>query len=221
MPTEENVIRVPESAPVERHALLVFGGGGHGRVVADAALASGTWSGLLASDRNPARCQEALLPGVPSYAAEVAARHEAKVHVAIGDNRSREREAQAWGLGRLVAVVHPRATVSPWATVGLGSFVAAQAVLAPGAWVGLGVIVNHGAVVDHDVAVGDFSHVAPHAALGGFVQIGARVLIGAGAVVLPGVRIDNDVIVGAGAVVCDDIEIPGIYVGVPARRVKG
>ena len=221
MPTEDNAARSLEPGPADRPALLVFGSGGHGRVVADAAWLSGAWSGLLASDRNPARCQEALLPGVPSYEAKIAAEHAAQVHVAIGDNRSREREARAWGLARLVAVVHPRATVSRWATVGAGSFVAAQAVLAPGARVALGVIVNHGAVVDHDAVVGDFSHIAPCAALGGFAQIGARVLVGAGAVVLPGVRIADDVIVGAGAVVRRDIETPGTYAGVPARRVKG
>lgn len=221
MSTEEEAIHPLGSGPADQPALLVFGGGGHGRVVADAALLSGAWSSLLASDRNPARCQEALLPGVPSYEAEAAAERVAQVHVAIGDNRSREREARAWGLERLVAVLHPRAAVSPWATVGAGSFVAAQAVLAPGARVALGVIVNHGAVVDHDAAVGNFSHIAPQAALGGFVQIGARVLIGAGAVVLPGVRIADDVVVGAGAVVRHDIETPGTYAGVPARRVKG
>ena len=38
-------------------ALLIFGAGGHGRVVADAARAAGA-TGLLASDRNPALCQE-------------------------------------------------------------------------------------------------------------------------------------------------------------------
>jgi acetyltransferase-like isoleucine patch superfamily enzyme len=82
------------------------------------------------------------------------------------------------------------------------------------------VIVNHGAVVDHDVQVGDFSHVAPLAALGGNVRVGSRVLVGAGAQVLAGVRICDDVVVGAGAVVLADIEAPGVYAGVPARRVR-
>jgi acetyltransferase-like isoleucine patch superfamily enzyme len=82
------------------------------------------------------------------------------------------------------------------------------------------VIVNHGAVVDHDVSVGDFSHVAPLVALGGAVQVGSRVLVGSGASVLPGVRIGDDIVVGAGAAVCDNLLEPGVYAGVPARRVK-
>ena len=81
-------------------------------------------------------------------------------------------------------------------------------------------IVNHGAVVDHDVQVGDFSHVAPLAALSGNVRIGARVLVGAGAQVLPGVRVADDVVIGAGSVVRAHLAEPGVYAGVPARRIR-
>ena len=122
--------------------------------------------------------------------------------------------------GLTTTVVHPRASVSSFATVEAGSFVAAQAVLAPGAAVGRCVIVNHGAVVDHDAQVGDFSHVAPQAALGGHARIGRRVLLGAGAKVLSHVRVVDDVVIGANAVVHADITEPGVYAGVPARRIR-
>jgi acetyltransferase-like isoleucine patch superfamily enzyme len=89
-----------------------------------------------------------------------------------------------------------------------------------GARLGTSVIVNHGAVVDHDVAVGDFSHIAPLAALGGGAKVGRRVLVGSGACILPGVRVADDAVVGAGAVVADHLIEPGIYAGVPARRLK-
>jgi acetyltransferase-like isoleucine patch superfamily enzyme len=38
--------------------------------------------------------------------------------------------------------------------------------------------------------------------------------------VLPGMLVCADAILGAGAVVCAPIEYPGVYVGVPARRVE-
>ena len=81
-------------------------------------------------------------------------------------------------------------------------------------------IVNHGAVVDHVVLVGDYTHIAPLVSLGGGVRIGCRVLVGSGVSVLPGVRIGDDIVVGAGAVVCEDLDVPGVYAGVPARRVR-
>ena len=49
-------------------------------------------------------------------------------------------------------------------------------------------------------------------------EISDRVSIGSNATILP-VRICSDVVVGAGAIVTSDIETPGIYAGVPARRL--
>lgn len=201
-------------------SLLVFGAGGHGRVVADAALVAGRWSRVLASDRDPARCVGELLPGVAMLLAADAVACAGAVHVAIGSAAGRERETAALGAGMLATVVHPRAAVAAGASLSPGCFVAAQAVVAPGASLGIGVIVNHGAVVDHDAQVGDFSHIAPRAALGGGVAIGRRVLVGSGACVLPGLRIGDDVVIGAGAVVCEHLPEKGVYAGVPARRLK-
>lgn len=200
--------------------LVILGAGGHGRVVADAALAQGAWSQLLATDRDPQRCRGELLPGVPLLTLHEVHANGAAVHVAIGNAQAREREAAALGALPLASVIHPRASVSPHALVGEGCFVAAQAVLAPGARLGVSVIVNHGAVVDHDVLVGDFSHLAPLCSLGGGVRIGRRVLVGTGARILPGLAVGDDVVIGAGAVVCDAVVEPGVYAGVPARRVK-
>lgn len=198
--------------------LLILGAGGHGRVVADAALRQGAWTGVAATDRNAAKWSGELLAGVPLR--PLAALDDAPVlHVAVGDNTARQRECEAAGLHRLATVVHPQASVSAHAQVAGGCLVAAQAVVAPAARLGTGVIVNHGAVVDHDCVVGDFTHVAPGATLGGGVSIGRRVLVGAGSSVLPGLRVCDDVVIGAGAVVNRDIEEPGTWAGLPARRI--
>ena len=200
--------------------LLIIGAGGHGRVVADAACQQGAWARVAATDRDPARTSGMLLAGVPLVAPEPALSRAARIHVAIGDARSRRAEADAAGTQRLATITHPLAAISPHAVVGAGCFVAAQAVVAPGAQLGVGVIVNHGAVVDHDAVVGDFCHVAPLAAIGGGVQLGLGVLIGTGARVLPGLRVCAGAVIGAGAVVHRDVGVPGTYVGVPARRVR-
>ena len=199
--------------------LLIMGAGGHGRVVADAALLAGSWSRVIASDRDLRRCAGELLPGVRLVQLEEGLAVADLVHIAIGEAGSRERETAALASKPSATVVHPRASVSSHARLGTGTFVAAQAVVAPGATVGRATIVNHGAVVDHDVQVGDFCHLAPLSAMGGGVQIGHRVLLGSGATVLPGVRIGSDVIVGAGAVVREHLTAPGRYAGVPARRL--
>ena len=203
--------------------LLLFGAGGHARVVADAALCSGQWGALQASDRNDEVCTGELLPGVAmrtlSGLSSVKGSGGA-LHISIGSNLSRQREANVLGLERLATVVHPRASVSVHADVAAGCFLAAQCVVAPGARLGTGVIINHAAVVDHDVRVGAFSHIAPGAVLGGAAQIGARTLIGAGSVVLPGVVVCDDAVIGAGAVVNVNVLTAGTWAGVPARKLK-
>lgn len=204
--------------PGQTSNLLIVGAGGHGRVAADAVRAQGVWQVLRVSDRNAARWGEEFLDARVEPLPEAIALSQA-VHIAIGNAVSRAREARAIGLP-LASIVHPHASISPHAHVGEGCFVAAQAVVAPTARLGTCVIVNHGAVVDHDVQVGAFTHVAPLVALSGNVRIGARVLVGAGAQVLPGVQVADDVVIGAGAVVCDSIALPGVYAGVPARRIR-
>jgi len=52
----------------------------------------------------------------------------------------------------------------------------------------------------------------------GATRIGNRVSIGTNATVMP-VEICDDVVIGAGAVVTKTIDRPGLYAGVPARRV--
>ncbi len=202
--------------------LVILGAGGHGKVVADAALAQGAWTRVVATDRNPAKCAGELIPDVVLMPlAQAMALPDAVFHVAIGGAEHRTKEARVALAGRsLATVTHPSASVSAHARVDEGCFLAAQCVVAPDAFVGACVIVNHGAVVDHDVQVHEFSHIAPRAALGGEARIGRSVLVGTGATVLPGVRICDGTVIGAGAVVREPITEAGVYAGVPARRVR-
>ena len=199
--------------------LLIFGAGGHGRVLVDAALLMQRWSRIVVSDRKLPDNQSELLAGANLLPLKAALALDTSLHVAIGNNQFRQREAYALGTERLVTVVHPAAVISVFSSMGAGCFVAAGAVIGPSAQLGIGVIVNHGAVVDHDVEIGSFSHVAPNASLGGHAKLGQRVLIGSSAVVLPSIIIGDDVTVGAGSVVNAHLLESGAYVGIPARKI--
>jgi maltose O-acetyltransferase len=52
------------------------------------------------------------------------------------------------------------------------------------------------------------------------VVVGRASWLGAGCMVMPGVTIGDDVTVAAGAVVSRDCIEPGVYGGVPARRIR-
>lgn len=52
------------------------------------------------------------------------------------------------------------------------------------------------------------------------VLLGRHALIGSGAVILPGVQIEDGVAVGALSLVNSDCEEFGVYAGVPAKKIK-
>jgi sugar O-acyltransferase (sialic acid O-acetyltransferase NeuD family) len=202
--------------------LLVAGAGGHGRVVADAALATGCWTEIaFVDDRYPAlqRSGRWAVVGNVSGLAEMAGAFDALVP-AIGDASLRTAildSAMALGL-RTPAILHPRAVIASDVEIGPGVVVLAGAVVNTGARLGRASIVNTGAIVEHDCGLGTGSHVCPGACLAGEVLVGDRCWIGIGAVVRQRVTLAPDVTLGAGAVCVGDIHTAGTYIGVPARR---
>ncbi len=194
--------------------LVVYGAGGHGTVVADAAELSGlTLLGFL-DDREQATLAPAdqlLSQNDPNLAG-------ACFIPAIGDNDARAavmQKIEQLG-GKVVNVVHPTAAVSPRATLGHGVYVGPQAVINAHATVGDGCIINSSAIVEHHCTLGDFAHLAPGAALGGGVTIGDRTLIGLGAKVLPRLSVGSHCVVGSGAVVTRNFDDGLLLMGVPA-----
>lgn len=201
--------------------LWILGAGGHGRVVADAARASGRFADIVFFDDAPGAGRICGAWAVRGDSAAFLGEGGAQVEriVAIGDNRRRDEvlvDCAARAL-RMGVVVHPAASVSVDARLGAGVFVAAGAVVAIGTDLGPGCIVNHGASVDHDCRLGRAVHVSPGARLGGGVHVGDRSWIGIGAAVRQGLRLGSDVLIGAGAAVVADVPDNSRWAGNPAR----
>lgn len=215
-------------------SFLVWGAGGHGKVVADIVRAAGgTVVGFV--DRDPAKLGQVVEPGGARVVIS-----EADLLALLADSRSLSEvhgaSALALGIGHNVAritslrsapsvsiplLVHSSAAVSAWSLLGRGTVVFPLAVVNSAATVGQGVIVNSGAIIEHDCVVGDGAHIAPGSVLTGGVQVGARATVGAGATVLPGLRIGIDAVVGAGAVVTRDVPDHATVAGNPARPMNG
>ncbi|WP_237217789.1 NeuD/PglB/VioB family sugar acetyltransferase, partial [Falsiroseomonas oryziterrae] len=187
--------------------ILVLGGGGHAKPVIEALRAMGAEvAGVL--DDEP---REAVL-GAPWLGAiaelgRLRAQGLDQAAIAIGDNATRARLG-ALCLSQGVAlpvIAHPSALISSHARLGPGAQVMARATVGPDAALGPLALVNTGAIVEHDVVLGEAAHLAPAAALCGFVRVGARALVGAGAVARPGVAIGDDAVIAAGAAVAEDV----------------
>jgi len=207
-------------------SLLILGAGGHAKVVAETALASGIASRIAFLDDRctgpdswpPVLGWPVIGPLAWSLQADTPAQCDMAV-VAIGHAATRLhwiQQLQAAGY-HLPVLMHPTAWVSPSAQLGPASVVFAQAAVQAEASIGTGAILNTGCSVDHDAQLSYGVHICPGARLGGAVHIGARSWIGIGAAVIQQVRIGSDVIVGAGAAVVRDLPDRVTAVGVPAR----
>jgi sugar O-acyltransferase (sialic acid O-acetyltransferase NeuD family) len=120
-------------------------------------------------------------------------------------------------IGQLVA---QSAVVSKQATLGIGTVVMEHALVNVSSVIGRNCIINSGAIVEHDSMVGDHTHISTGALVNGGVHIGSNCMIGSGAIILQGVTIADGTVIGAGSTVLRDINIPGTWVGTPARRIE-
>jgi UDP-perosamine 4-acetyltransferase len=205
--------------------VVLLGGGGHARVVAEALRLSGTEPlGYLA----PEPASVPFAPGLAHLGRDLALRDldagTTLLVCAIGSVAGTSARIAAWDTGRAAGfrfadARHPRALMSDGASAGPGLQLLAGAVVQTGARLGANVIVNTRAVVEHDAEVGDHSHIAPMACLSGGVRVGARAHVGAGAVVLQGRTIGEGAVVGAGSVVTRDVPAGSVVAGNPARAL--
>lgn len=200
--------------------LAIAGAGGHGRVLADAAIECGWREVVFFDDRFPQLVSTLEWPVLGTFADLLDSLSRfAGVAAGVGDSRARLSILDRLVEHRAVVatIVHPRAWVSSRAWLGTGCMVSAGAIINVGAQIGRGSIVNTGATVDHDCKIGPGVHVAPGAHISGSVEIGANSWIGIGASIRQGIRIGSGVVVGAGAAVVSDLPDGVVAVGVPAR----
>jgi sugar O-acyltransferase (sialic acid O-acetyltransferase NeuD family) len=129
------------------------------------------------------------------------------------------RLAARFGL-RFWTLVHPRASVSPFASLGEGVFIGANSVVAAGAVLEDHVFVNRGVTIGHDTRIGAFSRLQPGVNLGGLVKFGRGVSAGLGANVLERLHVGDGAVIAGGAVVLEDVPPRVMVAGVPARVQK-
>jgi UDP-perosamine 4-acetyltransferase len=202
--------------------VLIIGAGGHAKVVIDV-LRSANWRpyGLLDAHPHRSTILEVPVLGSDEVAATLFEQGIRNAIVAIGENALRRRLGRALqDIGySVVTAIHPTATISSSATLGVGVVVMPHAVVNAEARVGDFTIINTGAIVEHDCVLGEAAHIAPRAVVGGNVTIEDEVLLGVGATALPLSRIGAKSIVGAGSVVIGTILQNMTVVGIPARPI--
>lgn len=204
--------------------LAIYGAGGHGRVVADAAELNGNWSEIVFFDEAyPSLDQSGrwivvgrlddLMVSVSEYEGVI---------VAVGGCAERIRlhkTIQAKG-ANIASIIHPSAVIAADCYLGVGVVVCAMAVINTGSTIGHAVIINTSATIDHDTTLADGVHISPGAHLAGGVTVGFASWVGIGAIIKQKVVIGDHAVVGAGSVVLNDVSSELTVVGVPASPIN-
>jgi sugar O-acyltransferase (sialic acid O-acetyltransferase NeuD family) len=205
--------------------ILVFGAGGHAKVVLDILERQRRYEVIGLVGR---KHENGTILGYPIIGSDedsaLLARWDCSGIIAVGDNAIRSRIAgrviRSVPCFRFVSAIHPRASIGKGVMVGDGSVIMAGVVINTGAVIGQHCIINTNASVDHDSRLEDFVFVAPGVSIGGNARVGAWSAIYIGACVAPGISIGENTIVGAGATVVRDLPAGVVAYGNPAKVVR-
>ena len=199
-------------------AVIVYGGGGHGKSVIDLIHTLGTYRIHGVVDDGLDRDQSVM--GVPVLGGSqvLPDLHDKGIRQAInavggiGDITSRIKIFHLLAEQGFVcpAVIHPSAVVEPSTNISSGVQVFPHAYIGSDVQLGFGVIVNTGAVVSHDCLVDAYANISPGAILAGGVNIGKGSLVGMGVTVNLGVTLGEYARIGNSATVKENVPENGI-----------
>ncbi len=206
--------------------IVIFGAGGHGRVVLDILRSNHQFEIFGFMDSNPG-IHNTFVDGLRVLGdfqqVDFIKKHQVSAAIiAIGDNRIRKMYAQKvldCGLA-LINAIHPSANIAGNAKIGKNVTIAAGANVCAHAIIEDSVILNTGCIVEHECIIKQASHICPGVKLAGHVCVEKTAFVGIGATVIQNIIIGQAAIVGAGSVVISDVEPFSTVVGAPAKPIK-
>jgi|TARA_B110000259_G_scaffold33559_1_gene37120 sugar O-acyltransferase (sialic acid O-acetyltransferase NeuD family) len=142
--------------------------------------------------------------------------------VAVADSKDRARVINKLPKEtKYFTFIHPSAHImDDNIEIGYGSFIGANSILTTNIKLGNHTLLNRGNHIGHDTIAGDFFSMMPCAVIGGNVTLGDNVYLGSCSNVREKIYVNSNVVIGMNAAVVKDIKTPGVYVGVPAKKIK-
>jgi sugar O-acyltransferase (sialic acid O-acetyltransferase NeuD family) len=147
--------------------------------------------------------------------------NEYEVVIAIGDPISRLEMVQKLPKEtKYFTYIHPSVQIlDPNIEIGEGSVICAGSILTTNIKIGKHTHLNLQTTIGHDCEIGDYFTTAPGAKISGNCKIYDCVYIGTNASVKQKISIHSSSTIGMNAAVVKNIKEPGIYVGIPAKKL--
>ena len=202
-----------EPLEAEGPKMVVFGAGGHAKVIIDLVRLAMPDVTVVAAVDDGATHESVLGVPVVGGAQLLPALRERGVTLgALGIGAVTRNGIRAGLRQKLLDaglevpnLVHPKAVLEPSVRMGHGNQIFAGCVIGSDVELGDNTIINSGAVVSHDCVIADHVHITPGAILAGAVRVGEGSVIGMAASVYLGVEIGRGVTVANGVAVLADV----------------
>ncbi|MDA9650966.1 hypothetical protein N9T21_03840 [Candidatus Pelagibacter sp.] len=121
---------------------------------------------------------------------------------------------------KIFTYVSNKSIVSKDIKIGLGSFIQAFCFIGNNVLIDSCCKINIRSSIHHDCKIGSCTDIAPSVTILGNVGIGQECYIGSGTVIREKIQIKNKVMTGIKSAVVSNIKSEGVYVGVPAKKIK-
>ena len=121
---------------------------------------------------------------------------------------------------RFATVIHPSATVSPFAKMGYNVLIMAGVVITGNAVIGNHVCILPNSVVHHDVEIGDYSLIGSSVVIAGYSKIGQKCYIGSSSSIINNITIGNGTLVGMASNVIRSFPENSKVAGNPAKKLN-
>lgn len=207
--------------------ILLIGGGGHCKSVADAAIMMHEYEqiGIVVNSESATIMDNISIVGDDDDLLKLYSEGWNCAFVAVGSVGDTSLRQKLYSNicsfnYRIPNIIDPSAVVSKNSKLDSGIFVGKNAVINAGSSIGTAAIINTGAIVEHDCIIGAFGHISPGATICGGVEIGEGSHIGARSVIIQKIKVGRNVVIGAGTVVIHDVPDGCTVVGNPGRIIK-
>ncbi len=208
--------------------ILIFGSGGHAKVIVDIIEKQGKFkiAGFIDGylEKNTVIMGYKVI-GDESSLEDIVFSYEIYGGViGIGDNSIRldirDKIIKYIPNFKFINCIHPQSILGKEVVLGKGNVIMANATINSSTSINNHCILNTNSSIDHDCLMSDFSSIGPNVAVGGNVKIGDYSAIGIGTNIFNNINIGNNCIIGGGSLVCHDTNENSIYYGSPSKFIR-
>lgn len=125
-----------------------------------------------------------------------------------------------WPRIPFLTFIHSSCWIDTTATIGAGSVLMPRCSVADNCTLGNNVVLQIGCSINHHSKIEANTFLGPGVTLAGCVTVGRDCFLGVGSVLIDSINLVSGVQTGGGAVVTQSLSHAGLYVGVPAKKIR-